>query len=150
MSGKKLLVRAMLLSMVWVISGCYRYVPVRVTLTESLTGAPASGKRIRVAYGRMIEFFPPEMPEAVTDSAGQALIQVCTNYPFNSEYRAPAFLSIEPLYVDDPELPKQSVALPVRDYARTLQQSEQRSIQLEPISLGIRVLSLEQWRRKYQ
>jgi len=30
MSGKKLLVRAMLLSMVWVISGCYRYVPVRV------------------------------------------------------------------------------------------------------------------------
>lgn len=139
-------------ALIWLISlamlvsaaGCYHYVPVQVTLRDALTGSPVAGATVQSDYPRFLELGAARGETVSTDQSGQATLPIAVN-PRSGK----ACLYFPSLYLDQP-MPSAVVDLPLKEYSRIRDGARREHRQLTPIPLTVNVLSLEEYRRKYE
>lgn len=118
-----------------VAAGCYRYVPVRVTLLDATTQRPVVGERVRPDYARFMELFPPRMDSATTDERGEAIVGVAVNYKDGFG----GMLELETRRVEgSPPMPW--VMLPLDEYRRQYAAAKCEGRAVEPIPLVLRLV----------
>lgn len=127
------------------LTGCYHYEPMQVTLHDATTGDPVVGATVQAYYPSHSAFIEAKESTATTNRNGQASVMVATNQDSKQ-----VCLYFKSLYLDDP-MPQGVLMVPLDLYLRNWSQASNSTTgpTSRPSPLVVKVLTPEQYHKKY-